>query len=127
MLGLIDDHDIEPERNPPGCSTELQKVHTAFASAHSHAHPSAEQSCTLHNLTEAQPFRYAVPLQAERIFIQATWSHNSMRLHAMDTLVATVLKKLVALRTTYRNNTPIMEIPKYHKGHPCSVWQQKSF
>ena len=147
MLGLIDDHDIEPEWNPPGCSPELQKVDTAFASAHSHVHHSAElqkvhtafasahlhvhhsaelqkvhtafasdhshvyhsaeQSCTLHNLTDAQPFRYAFPLQAQRAFSQATWSHNSMTLHAMDALVATVLKTLVVLRSTYRNNTSI--------------------
>ena len=90
---------------------ELQKVRTAFASAHLHVHHSAEQSCTLHNLTEAQPFRYAVPLQAQRIFSQATWSHNSMTLHAMDALVATVLKTLVALRPTYRNNTSIKKSP----------------
>ena len=125
MLGLIDDHDIEPEWNPPGCSPELQKVHTAFASAHSHVHHSAElqkghtafasahshvhhsaelqkvhtafasahshvhhsakQSCTLHNLTEAQPFRYAVPLQAQRVFSQATWRVN-VRFSAADSV-----------------------------------------
>ena len=70
MLGLIDDHDIEHDWNPPECSPELQKVHTAFASAHSHVHHSAEQSCTLHNLTEAQPFHYAVPLQAKIILVR---------------------------------------------------------
>ena len=111
MLGLIYVHDIEPEWNPPGCSPELQKVHTAFASAHSHVHHSDEQSCNLHNLTEAQPFRYAVPLQAQRIFSQATWSHNSMTLHAMDALVDNVLKALVALRPTYRSDTSIKKSP----------------
>ena len=111
MLGLIDDHDIEPEWNPPGCGAELQKVHTAFASAHSHVHHSAEQSSTLHNIIKAQPFRYAVPLQAQRVYSQATWSHNSMTLHAMDALVATVLKTLVALEPTYRNNTSIKKSP----------------
>ena len=34
-----------------------------------------------------------------------------MTLHAMDAFVATVLKTLVALQPTYRNNTPIKKSP----------------